>query len=300
MIVTNSERRSTINGQINNYQWHYFNKEYSIVSETIGSGVPVLLLPALSTVSSRSEMGKVAQALSDQFQVTVLDWLGFGASERPNLDYNPSLYKQLLTSFILDNFKNKITLIAAGHATGYALDFAKNNPELIEKIILIAPTWKSPFKAMGMGEIIAKSVRNLMRMPIVGQVLYYLNTTSSFLRFMYSRHVYVNSAMLTEEFMAEKRRVTQQKGARFASAAFVTGGLDPANSRTDFISLLQSITLPILTVIAEDAPSKSKAEMEAINSLKINNLQTLRLAGTLGMHEEYGDVIGKFILSYLS
>ncbi len=299
MIVTNSERRSTINGQIQNYQWHYLGKEYSIVSETIGNGNPVLLLPALSTVSSRSEMGEIAQILSEKYRVTVLDWLGFGASERPNLDYNPSLYKQLLTDFIIDNFDRKVILIAAGHGTGYALDFAKNNLESIEKIVLIAPTWKGPFKAMGMGETIAKGVRNLVRTPIVGQVLYYLNTTPSFLRFMYRRHVYLNSAMLTQEFMAEKRRTTQQKGARFAPAAFVTGGLDPVNSRTDFLSLLQSISLPILTIIAENAPPKSKSEMEAISRLKMNNLQAICLAGTLGMHEESGCFMGKFILLYL-
>jgi pimeloyl-ACP methyl ester carboxylesterase len=299
MVVANSKRRSTIGGQINNYQWHYLEREYSIVSETIGNGASVLLLPALSTVSSRSEMGSIAKILSDRFQVTVLDWLGFGASARPNLDYNPSLYKQLLADFILDNFNNKITLIAVGHAAGYVLDFAKNNSESIEKIVLIAPTWKGPFTAMGMGETIAKGVRNLVRMPIVGQVLYYLNTTPSFLHFMYSRHVYVNSEMLTQEFMVEKRRITQQKGARFAPAAFVTGGLDPVKSRTDFLNLLQAIPAPILTIIAENSPPKSKAEMEAINTLNLDNLQTLHLAGTLGMHEEHGDIVGRSILHVL-
>jgi pimeloyl-ACP methyl ester carboxylesterase len=300
MVLRQSEKRSPLKGKINNYQWHYLGKEYSIVSETIGSGTPALLLPAFSTVSSRTEMTSIAHILSDRFQVTVLDWLGFGDSARPKLDYQPILYQQLLNDFIANNFENKIILIAAGHASGYALEFTKNNPNSIEKVVLIAPTWKGPLRAMGANETIAKSARNLVRMPILGQILYYLNTTPSFLHFMYRRHVYVDSNNLTKEFIAEKRRTTQQKGARFAPASFVTGGLDPVNNRNDFLSLLQNIHLPILTIIAENAPPKSKAEMEAINSLLSGNIQTLRLTGTLGIQEEYGEVAGRAILEYLS
>jgi pimeloyl-ACP methyl ester carboxylesterase len=299
MILEQFNRISSLKGTIHNYRWHYLDEEYSIVSETIGSGIPALLLPAFSTVSSRQEMSLIANILSDRFQVTVLDWLGFGDSARPKLDYQPSLYRQLLNDFIADNFDSKIILIAAGHASGYALEFANNNPNSIEKLVLIAPTWKGPLKAMGASETIAKNARNLVSMPIIGQFLYYLNTTSPFLHFMYRRHVYVDSKNLTKEFITIKRQTTQQKGARFAPAAFITGALDPANNRNDFLSLLQSMSFPILTIIAENAPPKSKAEMEAIDRLKSNNLQTLRLVGTLGMQEEYGETVGRSILEYL-
>jgi pimeloyl-ACP methyl ester carboxylesterase len=298
-MLTKSSLSSSIDGRIKYDRWHYLGQDYRIVFETVGNGSPILLLPAFSTVSSRSEMAGIAKILIDRFQVTVLDWLGFGDSDRPKLDYQPSLYRKLLADFIKDNFDLKITLIAAGHAAGYALEFAKNNPDSIDKLVLIAPTWKGPLKAMGASETIGKNIRNLIRMPLVGQLLYYLNTMPSFLRLMYRRHVYTNSDALTKEFIAQKRQTTQQKGARFAPAAFVTGGLDPVKSRQDFLNLLQSISLPVLTIVAENAPPKSKAEMEAISSLKSNNIQMQRSIGTLGMHEEYGESVGRSILEYL-
>jgi hypothetical protein len=43
-------------------------------------GNPVLILPAFSTVSSRTEMKAIAQVLANHYQVTVLDWLGCNRS----------------------------------------------------------------------------------------------------------------------------------------------------------------------------------------------------------------------------
>jgi hypothetical protein len=41
------------------------------------------------------------------------------------------------------------------------------------------------------------------------------------------RHVDVAGPGLTPERVSRRQRIARQPGARFASAAFVTGGLDP-------------------------------------------------------------------------
>ncbi len=75
-------------GKSDRHNWNFSGKQYQIVYETIGQGNPVLILPAFSTVSSRTEMKGIAQILANQYQVTVLDWLGFGDSECPPVNYN--------------------------------------------------------------------------------------------------------------------------------------------------------------------------------------------------------------------
>ena len=124
--VTDSFSRinSGIGGNVSEYNWHWQGKQYQVVYETVGKGNPVLLLPAFSTVSSRTEMKGIAQILADQYQVTVLDWLGFGDSECPPLDYNSVLFNQLLQDFVKAVFNSSIILITAGHAAGYALNFS--------------------------------------------------------------------------------------------------------------------------------------------------------------------------------
>jgi hypothetical protein len=114
---------------------------------------------------------------------------------------------------------------------------------------------------------------------------------------MYSRHVYVDRDRLTPQFIAEKRQITQQPGARFAPAAFVTGAIDPVSERSEFLAYFQSLSLPILLVLAEQAPPISKAEMEAIALLP--GIQTVRLPGTLGIHEEYASSVALAILNFL-
>ncbi|NJK58836.1 MAG: alpha/beta hydrolase [Pleurocapsa sp. SU_5_0] len=296
--TTNSNKlNSGIGGTKDFYNWHFSGKQYQVVYETIGQGNPVLLLPAFSTVSSRTEMKSIAKILATQYQVTVLDWLGFGESECPPVNYSPVLFQQLLGDFVKSIFNRSIILIAAGHASGYALKLAKNVPDIVSQLILVAPTWQGPLRVMGLPDGMRNGVKNLVRSPLFGQTLYYLNTTPSFLRLMYKRHVYADETKLTPEFIAQKQQITSKKGARYAPAAFVTGAIDPVTKREEFLLLLSSVSIPVLTILAENAPPKSKAEMEAM--AESERVETVKLPGTLGMHEEYPEAVTEAIQNFL-
>lgn len=286
-----------IGGTKNFYNWNWQDKQYQIVYETIGQGNPVLILPAFSTVSSRTEMKGIANILAAQYQVTVLDWLGFGDSECPPVDYNPILFQQLLQDFVKSIFNTPIILIAAGHASGYALKLVQDNQSLVSKLILIAPTWQGPLRVMGLPDGVRNGGKNLVRSPIIGQGLYYLNTTPSFLRLMYKRHVYVDETKLTPEFIAQKHQITSKQGARYAPAAFVTGAIDPVATREEFLSYLSSVSIPVFIILAENAPPKSKAEMEAMAALE--PVQTVRLSGTLGIYEENSQAVTEAIQHFI-
>lgn len=284
--------------QVQSYNWLHQSKTVTIAYETIGQGSPVLLLPAFSTVSSRTELTGIAQILAPHAQVIALDWLGFGESDRPRLEYNRSLYQQLLQDFVRDCCPHPLAIVAAGHAAGYAMQLAQHQPSVCTKLLLVAPTWKGPLRAMGAPMPVAAGVRNLVRSPLLGQGLYALNTHPAFLKWMYQRHVYVDRDKLTPEFMTIKHRITQQPGARFAPAAFVTGGLDPMDDREEWLKVGRSLSLPMQVIIPEQAPPKSKAEMEALATLP--QIQVKRLPGTLGLHEEYASEVATIAVPFLS
>jgi pimeloyl-ACP methyl ester carboxylesterase len=258
----------------------------------------MLLLPAFSTVSTREEMRGLAEQLAPRFQVLAIDWLGFGQSARPGLDYQRSLYHQLLQDFVREVFDAPVAVVAAGHAAGYVMQWAAQNPLVWSKIVLVAPTWRGPLPTMGAPASVAEIVRGLVRSPLIGQALYKLNTTPSFLTWMYRRHVYADATKLTPEFIDRKHQITQQPGARFAPAAFVTGALDPATNREEFLAWFQGLSVPVMVVIGEQAPPKSRAEMEALAELPA--VQVNRLPGTLGMHEECAAEVAEAALSFLS
>jgi pimeloyl-ACP methyl ester carboxylesterase len=290
---------SQVTSSVREYVWSWQGQPLRVVYETLGEGIPVLLLPAFSTVSSRGEMGELATLLASQFQSVTLDWPGFGDSDRPSLDYQPAIYHQFLQDFGTHVFNTPVIVVAAGHAAGYAMQLAQNQPGVVAKIVLVAPTWRGPLPTMmSKPSESFGAVRQAVRSPILGQFLYKLNTAPAFLRWMYRRHVYTDAAKLTPDFIQQKWEITQQPGARFAPVAFVTGALDPVRNSSDFLAWFQPLPAPVMVIIPEQAPPKSKAEMEALAALP--GVQVQRLSGSLGMHEEYADAIAPLILPFLN
>src|SRR5919199_412177 len=288
---------SSIGGVVKKYLWTWEGQPLTVVYETLGEGTPVLLLPAFSTVSSRGEMGGIAKRLSSKFQVITLDWPGFGESERLPIDYRSVLYHNFLQDFVRDNLKSPTVVVAAGPSAGYAMQLVQKMPQSVSRIVLVAPTWRRPLPTMGPSQQLSGTVRQLVRSPIFGQALYQMNTTSSFLRLMYGRHVYVDDAKLTPDFIAHKRQITQQPGARYAPVAFVTGAIDPVGERADFLAYFQPLPVPVMVIIGEQVPPKSREEMDAIAQLP--GVQSSVLPGSLGMHEEYADSVSEVIWDFL-
>lgn len=305
MTTTLMSKSAQIGGTVQMFHWQWQNQTFTIAYETRGSGTPVLLLPAFSTVSTRGEMQGIAEQLAPHFQVVALDWLGFGQSVprsvaqaiRLALDYQPALYRQLLQDFLHAQFDQPVIVVAAGHAAGYAMQIAQQTPCPWSKMVLVAPTWKGPLRVMGVPTPVRDAVRELVRSPGIGEALYTLNTAPAFLKFMYRQHVYADADKLTPEFMQQKYDITQQPGARYAPAAFVTGTLDPMQSHDEFLQIGRSLSVPTMVIIGEQSPRQSKSEMEALAELP--GIQRDRLPGSLGLHEEYADEVAAIVLPFL-
>jgi pimeloyl-ACP methyl ester carboxylesterase len=296
--VSSTSTSVRIGGVVEQFVWNREDQDFRIVYESLGQGSPVLLFPAFSTVSMRSEMSGIAKRLSFKYKVVAVDFPGFGDSSRPKVDYGPALYRDFIEDFVLTTFEKKpVTVIAAGHSAPYVLWLASKYNTVFSRIVLVAPTWRGPLAVMGVNGILRNSVKQLVRLPIIGQILYKLNTLPSFLKFMYRRHVYVDAEKLTANFIRDKWENTQQPGGRFAPAAFVTGCLDLVRRRSDLLELVRQVSVPIMVVIAESSPKSSRQEMEAIANLP--RVESVLLEGSLGMHEEYPDTIAEEILPFL-
>ena len=302
--LTDEVATNPVNNLAQIYDWRWEKRAISIAYETLGEGSPVLLLPALSTISSRDEMRELGQLLSVNHKVYILDWVGFGESDRPKIKYEPKVFRGLLRSFVRETFSEPIVVMAAGHSAGYVMDLVAEAPNPWSWVVLLAPTWRGPLPSM-MGEAKRKSyrmVQRLINLPIVGQFLYWTNTTTPFLMFMMKRHVYGNADHITPDVLRSKRKITQVRGARFGSAAFVTGALDPVRSSEDWLKYFQPLRLPVLMVIGEQMPPKSRKEDEIVANF--SGVQVVRTPGSLSLHEEYPETvfaeISPFLEKYLS
>ncbi len=207
-------------------------------------------MPALSTISRRQEWEPFVADVSrrqdaEASRIISVDWPGFGDSDRPRLPYDA----ELLASFLAD----------------FVHDHCPANCE-----VLVAPTWRGPFPMMARRQSrVFLLILGLVEAPLLGPLLYRLNTTRSVLGWMSRRHVDVAGSGLTPEETARRRGVARQPGARFASAAFVTGGLDPFTDSEGWIQAAQGLPSPLTVVVADQSPSKSLAEMRALALLGV-------------------------------
>jgi pimeloyl-ACP methyl ester carboxylesterase len=176
---------------------------------------------------------------------------GFGDTARPRLDYDPELcrgFLEALVRHLRELFeKPALPVIACGHAAGYAIDLQARQPGTFTRLVLIAPTWRGPLPTMMNGrKPVQVRIRRLIHAPVIGELIYRLNVSRPVVRMMYRRHVFADPGSLSDELLAERLRVTRRPGARFASACFVTGALDPFDDRAACLAAAGRIESPML------------------------------------------------------
>ncbi|MEB3332547.1 MAG: alpha/beta hydrolase [Synechococcaceae cyanobacterium] len=272
-----------------------------LVSRQGGNGPAWLLLPALSTISSRHEWQPLITALAARFgshadapALISVDWPGFGDSERRRLAYDAPLLARFLHDLRHDCAPSDCALVAAGHAAGIALLAEQRHGLPMREWLLVAPTWRGPLPTMARRRSrLFPLLRSLVELPLLGPPLYWLNTCRPLLAAMSRRHVDVAGAGLMPEGLAQRQRVARRSGARFASAAFVTGGLDPFDHPDDWLRAARLLASPLTVVIADQAPPRSLAQMRALAACADRQGQ---LPGRLGAHQECGEELATWLL----
>jgi pimeloyl-ACP methyl ester carboxylesterase len=306
-----SDRDATVtvamppSGAPGTFAWSWSGTPIPVTYELSGpaGAEPVLLLPAMSTVSTRDELSGLARRLG-RHRVVVSDWPGFGDTASPAIDYDAALGRGFLHALVdhleVEFGRTAFPVVACGHAAGYAIDLAARRPGTFSRLVLIAPTWRGPLPTMMNGRRPVQGViRRLIQAPVVGELLYRLNVSRPVVRMMYRRHVFADPAFLTDDLLAKRMRFARRPGARFASACFVTGALDPFEDRAAFLAAAERIDAPILVLYGRDTPPRSHAEMQALVALP--GIESQRLDhGTLGMAEEHPAELAPLIEEFLS
>ena len=280
--------------------WQHDGMSIELAADWSGQGPLVLLLPALSSISTRREMRPLQERLCANYRTVSIDWPGFGDQPRARHDWRPEIYSDFLSYLIGTVLPPVHAVIAAGHAATFALLHACAHPGSFKQLVLVAPTWRGPLPTMMDGRRpLFDRICRLVDLPIIGPLLYRLNVNRLVVRYMAAGHVYTDSAWLHGERLREKLAVTRPYGARFSSVRFVTGKLDPLATRTEFLDVAQRSPIPMLMLYGAQTPSRSRAEMVALAS--VPNIRTAKLLlGKLSVHEEFPDLVVEAIKPFLS
>lgn len=269
-------------------EWTVDGKQIGVGVTRAGSGPSLLLLPAMSSISTREEVWPLQERLADLYATVAIDWPGFGTLPRPKIAWHPEHYRAFLR-FVVEKLLQPSVTIAAGHAAGYVLAQAADAPGSLGKLVLLSPTWRGPLPTMaGKRMPLFGGLAGAVDLPVFGSALYRLNVNGPVIGMMARGHVYSDPAWLTPERLAEKRKVTEAPGARHASFRFVTGELDLFVDRETFLETARNAGNGIVVLYGSQAPRKSKAEMAALAAL--DNVSAVELPrGKLSFYEEFPD-----------
>jgi pimeloyl-ACP methyl ester carboxylesterase len=280
--------------------WNWRGKAIRLAADASGNGPKVLLLPALSSISTRREMRPLQDRLAARYSTLAVDWPGFGEAPRPQVDWTPEAYDAFLAYLLNSVMPHPHAIIAAGHAATYVIKHAASASEPTARLALVAPTWRGPLPTMAGGHRpFFDRLCRLVDVPALGPLVYRLNVNRVVVRYMGAGHVYSDPAFLNEERLRQKLAVVRAEGARFASVRFVTGRLDPLASREAFLDVARRAQARILLVYGADTPPRSRAEMEALAA--VPGVRTARLPrGKLSVHEEFPDATLSAIEPFLA
>jgi pimeloyl-ACP methyl ester carboxylesterase len=283
----------------NHIVWNWESQTIRVGTNRLGVGPTVLLLPALSSISTRRELCLLQERLASSFATVAIDWPGFGDEPRPAIRWRPDAYIAFFRYVLTEVVPRPFATVAAGHAASYALAVGATSPNSTGSLCLIAPTWRGPLPTIMGGKCrLGEWIARVGDMPVLGDLLYRLNVNPPVVRMMARGHVYVDPDWLQGERLAQKLRVVRATGARHASIRFVTGMLDLITSRSDFLEVARRFKEPILVLYGAATPKRSMGEMQALATLP--NVCSVALPhGKLGVHEEFPDEVAEAVRSFL-
>eukprot|EP00252_Welwitschia_mirabilis_P012993 TRINITY_DN28702_c0_g1_i1.p1 TRINITY_DN28702_c0_g1~~TRINITY_DN28702_c0_g1_i1.p1 ORF type:complete len:441 (-),score=69.78 TRINITY_DN28702_c0_g1_i1:137-1333(-) len=303
------------------WTWSFQNKSITITYEewkgnNNGPCSDVLLLPTISDVSTTEEWHQSTNLLlsrggTQNWRAVIVDWPGFGLSDRPSIEYTADVMERFLVDFLSANdgpfnqSGSRFAIVGGGHAATLAVRATKRGLIKPSTIVAVAPTWAGPlpivFGRDSDTEVRYGLLRSSLQAPAIGWMMYkVLVSNKKSIESQYKSHVYADSQNVTPSLIQKRYALTNREGARFAPAAFLTGKLDPVQSREEFLALFAELEgeVPIMVISTKSSPKRSKAEMDALCGAKgISRFS--EVPGALLPQEEYPDIISEELFSFL-
>jgi pimeloyl-ACP methyl ester carboxylesterase len=202
-----------------------------------GSGTPIILLHGTSA-SLHTWDGWTKELIKNNYRVIRMDLPAFGitGANKDNLYDLPS-YSKFLTDFVnqleLDKF------ILAGNSLGGSISwhYTSNNPEKVQKLILLDPAGFQSKKERPL-------VFELAEIPILNQILKHI-TPKSLIKDNLEQ-VYFDDSKVTENLVDRYHQMILREGSR---AAFIERAKLEGQ---DYTELLYTIKSPTLIIWGED------------------------------------------------
>jgi pimeloyl-ACP methyl ester carboxylesterase len=231
---------SALGGDAHFYNWKHGRVFYKTAGQQ-NSGVPLLFVHGVGAGVSSFMWRKNFDDLSSSFRVYALDLLGFGLSDKPaTAAYSADLYVELISDFIREVCGSPVNIIASSVGGAYAIRVADEHAELVNALILNAPTGAD--KLSNRPGMAGAAFYGLLQSPVLGTSFYNVMASERSIRDYARRYLFYASDRVTDRLVTNLYATSHQPGAQHAMAAFLSGYLN-TDTRAAFSRLRQDVIL---------------------------------------------------------
>jgi len=189
-----------------------------------GTGPPIVLLHSLNAVASSYEMKPIAEHVAQHTErpLYAVDWLGFGRSARPALDYTPAVYTRQLFHVLAALPTRPADLVALSLGCEYAAQMGLQAAPWVRRLVLVSPTgFTTPRGPSGLGRLALA----LAGPTGLFELFFAQLTRSASLRRFYERQVFLEPGTVPDDLVDYAAATARAKGAHHAPRRFVQGRL---------------------------------------------------------------------------
>ena len=231
-------------------------------------------------------------ALSKGYRVYALDLVGFGCSDKPDVDYSPTFLVNHVNGFVNAMEIKKATIVGLSMGGGIAILYTITHPDRVEKLVLV--------DSVGLGDKIYFGLR-LMTVPILGGAMTLPTWTDTYGFF---KPTVLNSKLLDDSFIDFYMKLFALPGARQAKLKTLRSLCNFWGPRKDVLNSimlnLHKIDVPTLILWGKDDEILN-VEQASFAREKIPNSQlyTFNQCGHMPNFEK-PDEFNKVALEFLS
>lgn len=231
---------SALGGQAHFYEWKHGRVFYKTAGQQ-NRGLPLVFVHGVGAGVSSFMWRKNFDDLASNFRVYALDLLGFGLSDKPAAaPYSADLYVELISDFIREVSGFPANVVASSMGAAYAIRVADEHPELVNALILNAPTGADKLSQRpGMA---GAAFYGLLQSPVLGTSFYNVMASERSIRDYARRYLFYDSRRVTDRLVTNLYATSHQPGAQHAMAAFLAGFLN-TETRAAFSRLQQELIL---------------------------------------------------------
>ncbi|WP_407570913.1 alpha/beta fold hydrolase [Deinococcus altitudinis] len=215
-------------------------------SDTRGTGRPLVMVTSVNAAASAYELRPLFEAYRGKRPVYVLEWPGFGSSDRPNIRYTPELMASALSKMLdivgQNSDAQNPDVLALSLGSEFAARVAIQDPR-IHSLVFISPTGLSEAKTPA--EIAdepkkAERLYGILSFPPVSATFFGLLTTPQVIDIFLRRSF---EGPVDPGLLSYSVQTAKQPGGVYAPLFFVAGLLRSADTYTELYTKLSTPTL---------------------------------------------------------